>query len=737
MDSNKLMKNNEQLNDLDKLTAKVLRYIFHNKDNSYSIVKVLSDEDEDHTLVGYIPILSEDVFYDFLGSWIDHDTYGKQFLVTSYSKSENQTEQGVVSYLSSSFFTGIGPVQATRIVRKLGTNAVKKIVEDKTILEQFGMSPIRIEKFHQQLIENLSNEQILTKLYSYNIASKTAMKILNFYGVIAIEKLEADPYQLIYDIDGIGFIKADEIAQKIGITEDDPRRIKASVLYAMKNYSFQNGDTYLTKENLIRYSYAMLKFDFEIDTYLEQLVLDNEIILEDERYYLFDSYHAEVSVAQELIRLENTKSSINNINQINSLLEMVQLQKNITYTDLQKEAIINSLTNKISVITGGPGTGKTTIIDGIIDIYAAYHNLNLANPEISEHIGLMAPTGRAAKRMEQVLNLPAKTIHRQLGYGYDGFFTYDLNKKMPQRLIIIDESSMIDIFLAKKLFEAIDSNAQVIIVGDVDQLPSVSPGTVLKDIIESNVIPVVRLSEIHRQAKNSNIIKLAYKVNEQILDKTTIDSGNDLFLRSSSKDEIRDVIINQIAGALNKGYDMIEDIQVLIPTYRGDIGIDAINELLQKTFNNNKTKFIEHNNLKFYEKDKVIQLVNDPKNFVMNGDIGFIERISKTIDNKDYLVVNFDNNLVTYEKGDLDNLSLAYAMSIHKSQGSEYKIVILPLIRQYIHMLKKELLYTAITRAKDFLIILGDIELLEYAANHLSEQRNSSLKLRLMEIEKE
>lgn len=719
-----------------KLEVKINRYVYHNKENSYSIIRVIDKDDKEETVVGYIPTLSEDVFYVFSGKWITHDTYGRQFLAESYTKSDGQTKEGVISYLSSSFFTGIGPVTAKRIVDALGIDAVKKIVEDKSLLEQFDFSQIRIEKLHQQIIENLSSEKILTKLYSYNIPSKTAMRIINYYGSATIDKLTENPYQLIYDIDGIGFIKADEIATKIGFDENDPKRIKAAIIYAMRNFTYQNGDIYLSEELLNKYVYKVLKFEVDLSKHIEDLFLDNEIIIDNNNYYLAESYYAEVSVANYLINLKNGNSPMDNLNKIEALLEVVQKRKNIEYTKLQKQAIISSLTNKVSVITGGPGTGKTTIIDGIIDIYASYNKISLLSETIETTIGLMAPTGRAAKRMEQVLGLPAKTIHRHLGYGYDGIFAYDESTKMPHKLIIIDESSMIDIFLAKKLFEAIDSNTQVIIVGDVDQLPSVGPGSILKDIIESNVIEIVRLDEIHRQAKDSNIIKLAHKVNTQNLDITELESGNDLFLSRVKNEEIKAIIVNQIRGALNKGYDMVEDIQVLIPQYRGELGIDSINKLLQESFNDLTKPFIESGFTKFYEKDKVIQLVNDPKNSVMNGDIGIIERISKTTDNKDYLVVNFDNNLVTYEKGELDQLSLAYAMSIHKSQGSEYKIVIMPLVRQFIHMLKKELLYTAITRAKDFLILLGDMELLVYAANHLSDQRNTSLKSRLIEKDK-
>lgn len=717
----------------EKLLAKIDRYVYHNKENSYAIVRVTTKDDLNETIVGYLPMLSEDIFYEFLGSWTKHDKYGKQFKVESYTKSNIESKEGLISYLSSSIFTGIGPITAKKIVDELGSDAIKKILEDKTILRQFGLNNIRLTRFHKQLEENQANELILIELYNYNIAGKTAMKILNKYGILTIEKLEENPYVLIKDIDGIGFLKADEIAKKMGIKDNDPRRIKAAISHILNQYTYQVGNMYIEKEELIKLSTTMLNFNEDLTPFLDDLINSNELVLENGKYYTFINYQVEYDVSNQIKRINQQNDEEIDKDYILTLLEQIQIQKNIEYTIKQKEAIVNALTNKFSIITGGPGTGKTTIIDGILEVYAIYNKIDLKSADADEKIALMAPTGRAAKRMEQVLDIPAKTIHRHLGYGYDGLFKYDNTNPMPQKLIIIDESSMIDIFLAEKLFKAIDYDAKVIIVGDVDQLPSVGPGQVLKDLIESETINVSRLDEIHRQAIDSNIINLANLVNQQNLNIYDLISGGDLFLKNAYINEIKDLIVNQVAGALNQGFCIIDDIQVLIPTYKGEIGIDSINKILQDKFNLNKDKFIEYGDTKYYINDKVIQLVNDPENFIMNGDIGFVKSIGKTKDNKDYLIVDFDSKEVMYEKSDLENLSLSYAMSIHKSQGSEYKIVILPLVRQFTHMLKKELLYTAITRAKDFLIILGDMKLLSYAANNLSEQRMTTLKERLKE----
>lgn len=714
-----------------RIVAQITKYLYHNKENSYSIIKVNTEDDDNVTITGYIPYLSSDVYYEFIGKWVNHEKFGRQFNVVSYTQSETQSIDGLINYLSSSIFKGIGPVTARRIVDKLGNKAIKLILEDKSILKQFGFSDEKIEDLYETILDNQINEHILVELYGYNIIGKTAMKIINHYGILTIDKITANPYVLINDIEGIGFIKADEIAKKLKIEENDPRRIKAAIIYAMQTYSYSRGDIYMTYAELNKYTENILGFKYQIDKILEELIIFEQIIKEENRYYLYNSYLSENNTALEIKRLISSEFEKYDVNYLESLVKITETNKNFTYTEKQKNAIISSLVNNFSVITGGPGTGKTTIVDGILEVYSIYNNIKLYDLKTKDKIALMAPTGRAAKRMEEVLDFEAKTIHRHLGYGYDGMYGYDEVNQMPFDLIIIDESSMIDIFLAEKLFKSIKSTAKVIIVGDIDQLPSVSPGQVLKDLIESNICHVSYLNEIHRQAKDSNIIELAVKVNKQELNEEALNSGNDLFLKQGSSKEVIDNLINQVQGALNEGYSLIDDIQVLIPTYKGLVGIDSINSLMQEKFNLTKDYSITYGDKIFYVNDKVINLVNDPKNFIMNGDIGYITTISKNSNNEDFVIINFDGQEVNYSKADLENISLAYAMSVHKSQGSEYKIVILPLVRTYMHMLKKELLYTAITRAKNYLIILGDLNLLVYAANHLSEKRQTTLKLRL------
>lgn len=716
---------------METIIGKVKNYVFHNEENSYSIARITNEADEIITIVGYFPIVSEDIMYEFTGSWVKHNSYGDQFKIESFKKCEEQSASGLISYLSSSFFHGIGPKTAEKIVNHFGNDAIKIILNDKKVLKEVGLTAIRIEKFYQQLIENQTNEHILVALYGYNLSGKLAMKLLGKYQMLTLEKLEENPYRLIDDIEGIGFIKADEIASKLSIPKDDLRRIKAAIIYAMQYIAYQNGDVYLTKEQVENYAASVLGDGLDLSTAIDHLIEEKRIIIEEDRFYLSLSYFTEISLAEKVIELTESSAVIYDMNYLKTLLDAVEIQKNMQYTLVQKEAILKALSSPISIITGGPGTGKTTIIDGLLEVYRIYNKLNYKNPLIYEKIALMAPTGRAAKRMKELLDMEAKTIHRHLGYSYDGLFTYDENHLMPQDLIIIDEASMIDLFLAKKLFSAIKPGAQVIIVGDVDQLPSVGPGQVLADLIDSKVITTVRLKEIHRQAKDSKIISLARAVNDQDLSSEDLNSDQDVYLYRANADKIKEVIIKQVQGALSEGYSMIDDIQILAPMYKGDLGIDNFNKILQEEFNKNRSVSIKYGDKTYYVGDKVIQLVNDPERLIMNGDIGIVKDIKVNSQDEQYMVVTFDDNDVMYDKSDLDELNLAYAISIHKSQGSEYKIVMIPMVRSYMHMLKKELIYTAITRAKRFLILLGDMNLLVYAANHISEKRQTTLALRL------
>jgi len=708
--------------------------VYRNEENDYSIVKILTEEDTVETITGYFQKLTEGVSYSFYGTYTTHQKYGKQFKVTSYQKHEIQHEDGVIAYLSSHLFTGIGPKTAEKIVELLGMDAIEKIISNPVLLKPVGLSPVRMKKLQQELIKERHHEMILVKLYHYGFTSKMAMKLIGEYGLQTIEKIEDNPYQMIDDIDQIGFLKADLIAKIIGFEDDHPKRIEAAIMFTFESRGYQKGDTYLTYEQIDIYLKSSLRVDTNIQPFIKGLLDAGKIKQLNETYSLSQAYFSEFYIAAKIKTL--SQKSFDNTD-VSDMVELVEKTKHITYTQVQKDAIATALVSPISIITGGPGTGKTTIIDGIVSAYLSQHQLKKTDHEVATKIGLMAPTGRAAKRMKDILELPAKTIHASLGYGYDGRFEYSALLPMPYDLIIIDEASMIDIFLGHRLMDAIHEDCQVVIVGDVDQLPSVGPGQFLEDLIMSQTCAVTYLTQIHRQAETSQIVKLSQKVNTKNVTEEDLKTEEDVFMYQCYANQIAPILIQQIQGALDKGYDLYQDIQVLIPVYKGDLGIDHMNQLLQNHFNHHKSLGMSHGDKTYYQGDKVLQLVNDPKQGIMNGDVGIVKKVLKNEDGQYTLMVAFDDIDILYNKDDIDQLNLAYAMSVHKAQGSEYDIVMMPLVKSYMHMFKKELIYTAMTRAKSHLLILGEMPLLIYASNHQSEKRQTLLQQLLNRENKE
>ena len=715
----------------EKLVGYVTRYRFHNEENSYSIATLKDRDDRRVTIVGYFPKVTSDLLYEVEGTWTTHPVYGEQFDVEIFKRAEVTSVEGLVTYLSSDHFPGIGPKTAMKIIETIGTDAISKIIDDKMVLKKVGLNAIRIERFYQQLLANQTLEAVTIDLFDLDIKGATAMKLIAFYGNAAASKVKTNPYQLIDDISGIGFIRADEIASKVGIAKDDPKRIKAAIIYAINEYGQRNGDIYALEKQVLDYANKFLEIEIDYEKYINELIMERKLVLEEDRYYLAPAYYAEVNLAKKISKITNQEhESINNI-VVNDALIKVEKLLGINYTTEQKEAIITAVSNPLTVITGGPGTGKTTIVDGIMQVYSKINDISVNH--LSSHIKVMAPTGRAAKRMREILEFKATTIHKGLGMGYDGVFAYDDNNLIEQNLIIIDEASMIDIFLANSLFKAIKDDAKVVIVGDVDQLPSVGPGLVLKDLIDSEVGKVVRLEQIHRQAEDSNIIKIANKVNKQTVGYQDLVSDSDTYIYKLMRHEMKQLITRLVSGAIDQGFSIIDDIQILIPQYKGDLGIDMVNKLIQEMYIGKSDISIKHGEIEYFVGDKVIQLENDAVKDIMNGDIGVVSGILFDHQNKPTLYAKFDDKEVAYSKSELDQLNLAYAISIHKSQGSEYPIVIIPIVKNYIHMLKKELLYTAITRAKSYLFIMGDVDLMIYAANRQITTRQSTLAKRLNE----
>lgn len=714
----------------------VIQQLYYNKENSYSIYKIELENGEIETIVGYLPPLVIDVFYKFETKEVNHKTYGIQYQVLSYEKSSKQDYNALINYLSSPIFTGIGPVRAARIVKHLGLEAIEKILADKTVLKALLFTPLQIERLYQELKKDQEHDKIMMELIKKEIPLDMASKLYSFYQKETLSVLAENPYQIIEDIVGFNFLRVDKIALKMGIPFDDKRRIEAGIIYALNAYIFAKGHTYLTLDQLLYAVRTVLKniADKLIDEGLETLIAKAAIMVIDGLYTIKEVYFKEKNIATNLLKFNREIEVDKDL--IISEVEIVEKRLNISYTKEQKEAIVTALTNPLTIITGGPGTGKTTILQGLMLVYSKLYNLNIYETSIANYIGLCAPTGRASRRMQEVMGIPAFTIHKLLGYDYEGKFYYDESNLLPQSLIVVDESSMIDIYLMDQLLKSINNKAIVVFVGDKDQLPSVGPGHVLGDMIDSNMIVTKELHEIHRQAQDSGIISLANHINEQTVENFHYHSSDDIkFIKIEQKDIFAN-ILTLLDQALKENYSLYDDIQVLIPLYKGGMGIDNFNNICQNHLITKTGLSIQSGAITFYQNDKVIQLVNVPEKNIMNGDIGKVKDIYETRDGK-IMIVDFDGNEVKYHQQELNQLNLAYAISVHKSQGSEYKIVFMPLARQYQGMLRKELLYTGITRAKTHLYLLGEMDLIVKAAKILNEKRQTMLINYLKEEEEE
>lgn len=715
--------------------------VFHSDENSYSIIKIsvtesteelnlfLADDSDYITVTGYFPLPMRGEEIRFFGEFKDHPRYGVQYSVRSYEKVSDTSIAGLIEYLASDLFKGVGLKTAMNVVNTLGKDTIQLILNDKTVLDKVPKLSSKLQDvIYDSILANKAAESTLIQLYSFEITPKTAMKIFQKYQNEAMAIIKQNPYQLIYDIDGIGFERADEIARKLGFLEDDPLRIKAMIMYLFNYMGLNYGHTFLYNDQLRDFLIKGLNknkdlvTDSDIQYYIDEMIKERTFHVEDDKITLGSIVYAEHQIINKVKELSEQVNDIDS-KKVDDLIALFENINNITYTKLQKKAIHNALSTNLFILTGGPGTGKTTVIKGIVFVYAKYFQLPILYDNPLFDIKLIAPTGRAAKRMTETTNLHAETIHRFLGYSFDGKFMFDKDNLVNAKMIIIDEASMIDIFLASQLFQSIPKDTKVVVVGDEDQLPSVGPGQLLKDLIDSDMIDYIKLNTIHRQAENSNIVKLAYNVNEATLPSNILKTFDDRYFVTEDVKTFDSRLINVIDYLMSLGYDLIEDIQILAPMYKGTVGIDHINQVIQKQYNPNTSKVIEHIDRKFMIGDKVIQLTNQAEDNIMNGDQGVVAGIVE-----DGIVVEFQSNTVNYKRGDLIHLKHAYAMSIHKSQGSEYKVVIMPVFNQYYIMLKRKLLYTGITRAKEKLILMGDVNALKYGIEHLEEARQSMLK---------
>lgn len=714
------------------ITGRPVATVFHNPQNLFSILRVKVTatnsgyDGKEIVVTGYFPPLEGEDTYKFQGSLVEHPKYGTQFKATVFTKDLPDTETGLIHYLSSDLFPGIGQKTAQSVVRALGNETISLILNDPSSLDRVPkLSDERKETLVSVLQENMGLERIMIALNKWGFGPQLAMRIYQTYREETISALQTNPYRLIGEIEGVGFQRADELGARLGITGDHKDRVKAAVLHLLNMAALSEGHVYVQAEALLPEAKRLLeasqphKIGFEsISQAIVELGEESKIAVEQQRCYLPSLYFSEIGIASKVMSLleDDSHSDAFPQSEIRKTLGGIEERLGVTYAKTQVEAIELALHSSLMILTGGPGTGKTTVIRGLVELYAELHGLSLdpkdyAKKEEAFPIVLAAPTGRAAKRMSESTELPAMTIHRLLGFnGMER--EEETERELEGRLFIIDEVSMVDTWLAHQLMKAIPDGAQVIFVGDQDQLPPVGPGQVLKDLLSSGKVPAVELTDIYRQSSGSSIIELAHRVkNGAVTDDLGRRTSDRSFIKAGTS-QIPEAVEKVLKSAISKGQS-IHDIQVLAPMYKGPAGIDNLNKLIQEIVNPAKEgrKETVFGDITYRIGDKVLQLVNQPESNVFNGDIGEVVAIMKpneTVDKKEMIVVSFDGLEVTYERKDLSQLTLAYCISIHKSQGSEFGTVIMPVVRTYRRMLRRNLLYTGLTRAKNFLILIGE-----------------------------
>ncbi|MHC8967045.1 SF1B family DNA helicase RecD2 [Priestia aryabhattai] len=708
--------------------------VFHNEENLYNVTRIrikktnLEIEDKETVVTGYFPKLNEDEVYTFYGDFKEHPKFGLQFHVEQFKKALPQSRQGVVQYLSSDLFHGIGKKTAENIVDALGERAIFRILQNESVLKEVPkLSAEKAEALVTQLREHQGLEEVMVKLTDLGFGPQLSMKIFQAYKQEALEIVQNNPYQLVEDIQGIGFSRADELGKRLGMATNHPDRLRAGILYVIEQECNQMGHVYVTADQLYGKTAELLRksrhenlSEMDLTREVDALKADKKLIIQDEKIYFPPLFYAEKGVVKAIQKIMAQTQYEEQFPESEFLLALGELEErlDVQYAPSQRKGIQTALMSPMLLLTGGPGTGKTTVIKGIVELYAELHGCSLNPGDYKKDeafpVLLVAPTGRAAKRMSEATGLPAVTIHRLLKWnGQEGF---DHNEENPidGKLLIVDEVSMVDLWLAHQLFKSLPANLQVILVGDEDQLPSVGPGQVLKDLLSSEVVPTVRLTDVYRQAEGSSIIDLAHEIKKgKLPEDLSRQQGDRSFIRCQGQ-HITNVVQQVCGNALKKGYTA-KDIQVLAPMYKGHAGIDKLNEVLQELFNpaSEQRRELKHGDITYRVGDKVLQLVNQPDSNVFNGDMGEIVSVffaKENTEKQDMLVISYEGNEVTYTKQDFNQITHAYCCSIHKSQGSEFPIVVLPIVKSYYRMLRRNLLYTAVTRSKQFLILCGEDE---------------------------
>lgn len=717
----------------ETLSGAVERVTFHSEDTGFCVLKVkVRGQKELVTVTGSAASISPGEFVECHGNWLNDKNYGLQFKSAKLSVVQPSTLEGMEKYLGSGMIKGVGPHFAKTLIKAFGDQVFEVIENNPERLTSLpGIGTKRKNQVVESWKEQKAIREIMVFLQSYGVGTSRAVRIYKTYGNDAIALVSANPYRLALDIHGIGFKTADTIALNLGIPRDSLIRAQAGVRHTLQEMSGE-GHCACERANLITAASELLEIPEALaGTALDAEVLAGNLICEliegRNLFYLTSMHRAENSVAESLYRLSRGLAPWAAVD-IDQAIPWVEEQAKITLSESQKVAVELALQNKLLVITGGPGVGKTTLVNSILRIIGAKQ----------ADILLCAPTGRAAKRLSESTGKTAKTIHRLLEFDPKfGGFKRDQNNQLEADLVVVDEASMIDLVLMHQLLRAIPDKAALLLVGDVDQLPSVGPGAVLWDIINSTAVPVVRLTEIFRQAATSKIIVNAHRVNqgEPPLPATKQEELEDFyFISAQNPEDIADKLLQVVCERIPQRFklDPIRDVQVLTPMHRGNLGSRSLNIELQKRLNKAGGVQVTKFGWSYGATDKVLQVVNNYDKEVFNGDIGTITSIDTE---ESELVINFDGREVKYDFNELDEITLAYAASIHKSQGSEYPAVVIPLSMQHFMMLERNLLYTGITRGKRLVVLIGQPKALALAIkNKRSASRVTALSYRVKSL---
>ncbi len=676
----------------------IKKYLFYEDNSGFGIIFLENRE----TVTGIIPKFQPGQSVEFFGEWIEHPKYGRQFRFENFQVDYPTSSKEIVNFLSSGIVKGLGEKLAAEIVNEFGEDTINILEHNpRQLMKIKGLGSKKIQALKKSWDEKKNLIDLSLYLNKHGIPYRYAVKIERIFGNESLNVIKNNPYKLVNEIWGIGFKEADGIAFKTGFGENNPLRIRAGIRFIMEEAA-RKGHVFLMFQDLIGEAMSLLKYELAVqDEIIVEMEREAEVVITGYKIYLYELYYYERGIESNLKR-------INSIAPETHMLSKSEIQKlHGIYSNEQIEAILKSLENKILILTGGPGTGKTETLRGIIEVYGRK----------SCKILLAAPTGRAAKRMTEIIGRDAKTIHRLLEYNpVYGVFNVNGDNKIEADLLIIDEVSMIDTVLMYRLLEAVGDNTNIIFVGDVHQLPSIGPGNILKDLIESEILPVVTLNKIFRQAEQSEIIKVAHEILDGNISFASMEMEKDfLFIEENDESKIPGIILRYCTERLPQefGFDSENDIQILCPMHRGVNGTINLNKLLQNGLNSGPVIF-KSGHFEYRTGDKVMQLVNDYEKDIYNGDWGFINSVLKDKS----VFIKFNDRTVVFKEEDFKQLTLAYSITVHKSQGSEYPCVIMPVVNSHFAMLQRNLLYTAVTRAKKLMIIIGSKNALRTAVNN-------------------